>query len=54
MTKSPLPPPQVHKGHTQTLERGSWGPHTAKMVCITCGGAFVRWASTKTPTKSVT
>ena len=52
LNKSPIPPPIKHKGHTQTMERGSWGPHTAKIVCISCGGEFVKWASTKSDLKN--
>ena len=47
------PPEATPRTHTHTMERGTWGPHTAKIVCITCGGAFVRWASTKRSDKMI-
>ena len=26
-----------------TVLNGKWGPHTKKVVCLSCGGAFVMW-----------
>jgi len=50
--RKPIPPPVKHQNCNTTMQRGSWGPHTAKIVCITCGGEFVRWASTKSAQRS--
>lgn len=47
-------PIKIHRGHTWLLERGIWGPHTARYICASCDGAFVKWVSTKTSTKSRT
>ena len=33
-----------HKDHELTIMNGRWGPHTKRVVCLTCGGAFVMWA----------
>lgn len=43
----PIPPMLKHEGHKWILERGNWGPHTARYICMQCEGAFVKWASTK-------
>jgi len=32
-----------HKDHELTIVNGKWGPHTKKVVCLTCDGAFVMW-----------
>lgn len=37
---------QIHKGHKLLLERGVWGPHRARYVCMDCNYAFVDWAKT--------
>jgi hypothetical protein len=47
-------PVKIHRGHTWLLERGIWGPHTARYICASCDGVFVKWVSTKTSTKSLT
>jgi len=36
-------PIEKHKGHKHMLVRGDFGPHRAKMICIDCEGAFVKW-----------
>jgi hypothetical protein len=33
-----------HKDHNLTIINGKWGPHTKKVVCLDCDGAFVMWA----------
>ena len=40
-------PIKIHSGHKWILERGAWGPHTARYICMQCDGAFVKWVSTK-------
>lgn len=40
-------PIKIHKGHKWILERGAWGPHTARYICLDCNSAFVKWQSTK-------
>ena len=33
--------------HKQTiLQRGNWGPHRAKRICMDCG-AYIKWEKTK-------
>ena len=32
-----------HKDHELTIMNGKWGPHTKRVVCLTCNGAFVMW-----------
>lgn len=33
--------------HKQTiLQRGNWGPHRAKRICMECG-AYIKWEKTK-------
>lgn len=45
--KKKYEPIKTHHGHKWILERGTWGPHTAKYLCLDCGGVFVKWATTK-------
>ena len=26
------------------IVNGKWGPHTKKVICLNCDGAFVMWA----------
>ncbi len=43
----PKPPMSKHAGHKWILERGNWGPHTARYICMDCEGAHIKWVSTK-------
>lgn len=46
-TKKKHEPIKIHEGHKWILERGNWGPHTARYICMDCKGAHVKWVSTK-------
>ena len=35
--------PLKHKDHKLTIVNGKWGPHTKRVVCLSCNGAFVMW-----------
>jgi len=39
-----VPYPVKHKDHELAIINGKWGPHTKKVVCLTCKGAHVMWA----------
>ena len=45
--KKPVPPQEKHLGHKWILERGNWGPHTARYICLDCKGSHIQWISTK-------
>jgi hypothetical protein len=34
---------EQHRGHPKQRIQGQWGPHRAKMICLKCGGAWVKW-----------
>ncbi len=51
-------PLDEHRGHKTITVSGSWGPHTAKIICADCSiksnsETFVAWASTKRRRKNV-
>lgn len=46
-TKKRYEPVKLHQGHTWLLERGKWGPHTARYICANCAGAHIKWVTTK-------
>jgi len=45
--KKPIAPQTKHAGHKWILERGIWGPHTARYICLDCKGMHIQWVSTK-------
>lgn len=40
-------PIKIHSGHKWILERGSWGPHRARYICMDCDNAFIKWVKTQ-------
>jgi peroxiredoxin len=34
-----------HKHHKISLIDGPFGPHVAKIICVSCNNTFVKWAS---------
>lgn len=47
MKAKPKPPQVKHQGHKWILERGSWGPHRARYICMDCNSAFIQWVRTQ-------
>lgn len=45
--KKPTLLQEKHAGHKWILERGAWGPHSARYICLDCEGAHIKWVSTK-------
>lgn len=40
--KEGKPLPREHEGH-RLLTTITAGPHYAKLICVSCGGKFVKW-----------
>jgi hypothetical protein len=41
------PYPLKHKDHQLYIMNGKWGPHTKRVMCLTCNNAFVMWGKKK-------
>lgn len=40
-----IEPVKWHKNHKHDVIPGPFGPHAGKVVCLSCKGKFVRWAT---------
>jgi hypothetical protein len=41
-----------HLGHPKQIIFGPFGPHPAKMICLKCDGAWIKWMSKNTSKKA--